>query len=331
MFNDINFAYPYFLYLLFLIPLIIAWYIWKNQEFKTDIRFSDISYFKGYHKTIRQRLRHLPFILRVIVFLLLVLALARPQSLSKAHDVDIEGIDIMISLDISGSMRAEDFQPNRMEAAKRTALEFIEMRPNDRIGMTVFSGQTFTLCPLTTDHELLTELVRSAHIGMIEDGTAIGDGLANAVNRLRESQAVSKVIVLLTDGINNTGMIDPLTAAEIAAMKDIRVYTIGVGSEGEVPYPFETRHGVQYQQVEIPVDEELLEKIAEMTGGEYFWANNPNKLEEVYEEIDQLERTKLDVKEYERKADEYYSFAMLAMIFFVIEAFLRYNVLKTLP
>ncbi len=331
MFSDITFEYQHLLNLLFLIPLLILWYIWRNKELSTDIRFSDISFFEGYRKTLRQHLRHLPFILRIVVFLLLILALARPQSTSRTHDVELEGIDIMIALDISGSMLAEDFKPNRMEAAKKTALEFIDMRPNDRIGVTVFSGQSFTLCPLTTDHSLVKELTRTVYTGMVEDGTAIGDGLANAVNRLRESQSISKVIILLTDGINNTGMIDPLTAAEIAAMLDIRVYTIGVGSDGKVPYPFETPYGVQYRNVEIPVDQDLLEKIAEMTGGKYFWANKPHKLEAVYEEIDQLERTKIDVKEYKRKTDEFYGFVMFAIILFAVEAFLRYTVLKSLP
>ena len=331
MFNDITFTYNQFLYLLLLIPLITAWYIWKHREMKTDIRFSATNFLDGYKKTLRQRLYHFPFGLRMVVVLLLILALARPQSTSKTHDVTVEGIDIMIALDISGSMLAEDFKPNRMEAAKRTALEFINMRPTDRIGMTVFSGQTFTLCPLTTDHSLIKELAKNVHTGMVEDGTAIGDGLANAVNRLRESQAISKVIVLLTDGINNTGVIDPLTAAEIAKMLDIRVYTIGVGSKGEVPYPFQTPYGIQYRNVEIPVDEELLQQMADMTGGKYFWADNPRKLEAVYEEIDQLERTKIDVTEYERKTDEYYGFAVFALLFFCLEMFLRYTFIRTVP
>lgn len=331
MLNNITFEYHNFLYFLFIIPLLITWYIWKNRDIGSDIRFSNTNFFMGYSKTLRQRLRHLPFIFRMIVFLLLILALARPQTTSKTHDVSVEGIDIMISLDISGSMLAEDFKPNRMEAAKNTALEFINMRPNDRIGITVFSGQSFTLCPLTTDHQLLIELGQNIHTGMVEDGTAIGDGLANAVNRLRKSQAISKVIILLTDGINNTGMIDPLTAAEIANMHDIRVYTIGVGNDGKVPYPFKTPMGIQYRNVEIPVDEDLLIEIADMTGGKYFWANEKNKLKTVYEEIDQLERTKIDVKEYERKTDQYYYFALTAMILLGLEIFLRYTYLITLP
>ncbi len=331
MFNEITFAYQYFLYLLIFIPGLSVFYIFRHKKMNTDIRYSDTSFFAGYKKTIRQRLIHLPFILRMIVLFLLILALSRPQTISKTQDVEVETIDIMIALDISGSMLAEDFKPNRMEAAKRTALEFIDMRPLDRIGMTVFSGESFTVCPLTTDHALIKELGQGVHTGMVRDGTAIGDGLANAINRLRESRAISKVIILLTDGINNTGVIDPLTAAEIATMYDIRVYTIGVGSDGKVPYPFQTPYGVHYQDVEIPVDEELLKQIADMTGGKYFWANTPDKLEKVYEDIDKLERTKIEVEEYTRRTDKYYYFALLALAFFVIELTLRYTLLRSIP
>jgi Ca-activated chloride channel homolog len=331
MFNDITFAYYPFLFFLIAIPLIIAWYIWKSKERRADIRFSHSFFLKNVKKSFRLRVIHLPFTLRMIVMTLLIIALARPQSSSKMHEVTVEGIDIVIALDISGSMLAEDFKPNRLEAAKRNALEFIDMRKGDRIGMTVFAGQSFTLCPLTTDHNLLKDLTQAVHTGMVEDGTAIGDGLATSINRLKESEAISKVIILLTDGINNAGMIDPLTAAEIAEIQHIRVYTIGVGSDGPVPYPFQGPFGKQYQNVEIPVDEALLKEIARKTDGKYFWANTPNKLNEVYKEIDQLERSKIDVTEFSRKHDEYLPLLFLALIFFIMEIALKYTWLRSMP
>lgn len=328
---DITFAYKPFLLLLAIIPLLAAWYIWKQRDYSADIRFAHSAFVQGVRKSFRLRLLHLPFVLRMLVMALLIVALARPQSSSRSQDVSVEGIDIMIALDISGSMLAEDFRPNRLEAAKQTALEFIDMRPTDRLGMTVFSGESFTLCPLTTDHVLLKELASGVKTGMVEDGTAIGDGLATALNRLRESQAISKVVILLTDGINNAGVIDPLTAAEIASVYGIRVYTIGVGSKGSVPYPFQTPLGVQYRQVEIPVDEELLQQMAEMTGGSYYWADSQNKLQEIYEDIDQLERTRIDVTEYTRKTDEYLPLVLLAFLLMGLELVLRNTWLKTNP
>lgn len=328
---EISFAYRPFLLLLAIIPLLVAWYLWKYKQHGSDIRYVHSDFVKGVKKSLRLRLLHLPFILRMLVLVLLIIALARPQSSSRSQDISVEGIDIVIALDISGSMLAEDFRPNRLEAAKKTALEFISMRPTDRLGITVFSGESFTLVPLTTDHTLLKELTAGVKTGMVEDGTAIGDGLATSINRLRESQALSKVIILLTDGINNAGVIDPLTAAEIASIYGIRVYTIGVGSKGAVPYPFTTPLGVQYRQVEIPVDENLLNQMAEMTGGKYFWADSQTKLQEIYEEIDQLERTRIDVTEYTRKRDEFLPLAFIALMLLIIEMLLRNTWLKTNP
>ncbi len=330
-FSDIVFAWPALLYLLGLIPLLITFYIFRNKKSSPDILFVHSSFIQNARKSIRMRLLHLPFILRMFALTLLILALARPQSTSSTHDISIEGIDIMIALDISGSMLAEDFRPNRMEAAKETAIDFIRMRSNDRIGMSVFSGQSFTLVPLTTDHGMLIDMATAVTTGMVEDGTAIGDGLATAVNRLRGSDAISRVIILLTDGINNTGVIDPLTAAEIAEMYDIRIYTIGVGSDGPVPYPFQTPLGIRYQDVEIPVDEELLRNIAYLTGGRYYWASDQETLENVYSEIDQLERTKIDVTEFTRHKDEYLALLLFAFGLLGIEISLRYTWLKTIP
>jgi len=264
----------------------------------------------------------------MLAFVFLIVALARPQSSSRTQNIDIEGIDIVMAIDISGSMLAEDFKPNRLEAAKASALEFIEMRPGDRIGLTVFSGQSFTMVPLTTDHLLLKDLLNSVSTGMVEDGTAIGDGLATAVNRLRETAAISKVIILLTDGINNSGVIDPLTAAEIAQLLDVRVYTVGVGSSGPVPYPQQTPFGIRYQDVEIPVDEDLLKEISEMTEGQYFWAEDENALMNIYREIDQLERSKIDVTEFTRRSDEYLPLLLIAMGLLLIEFILRRTWLK---
>ena len=318
-------------WVLWLIPVLwilfgVWYYFLANKRFATTTLSSTKSIEN--HSSLRGKLTAITPFLRLIALSFILVALARPQSISTDEKVSTYGIDIVISVDISGSMLAEDFQPNRMEAAKNTALEFVDMRPGDRMGVTVFSGESFTLVPLTTDHGLLKDLLRTTHTGMVEDGTAIGDGLATAVNRLRESDAISKVIVLLTDGINNTGVIDPLTAAEIARLHNIRVYTVGVGSDGPVPYPFEGPFGIQYRDVEIPVDEELLQEIAQMTGGRYFWADNKMALEEVYNEIDQMERSKIDVMEFARKTDEYLPFLLLAMLVAGLEFLLRQTLLK---
>jgi Ca-activated chloride channel homolog len=329
--GEIIFAYRPFLLFLLLVPLLIAWYVWKHRDRDASIRYPHAGFLAGNKRGFRARLIHVPFMFRMLVLVLLILALARPQSTSVSRDVSVEGIDIVIALDISGSMLAEDFKPNRLESAKKTALDFINMRAGDRIGVTIFSGQSFTLSPLTTDHTLLKEQTSNVNTGMVEDGTAIGDGLATAVNRLRESQAISKVVILLTDGINNTGVIDPLTAAEIAAVLGVRVYTIGVGSSGPVPYPFQTPMGIQYQQVEIPVDEDLLNEIALMTGGRYFWADNQAKLEEIYAEIDQMERSKIDVTEYSRNYDEYLPLVLIALFLLGLEIIIRNTWLKTIP
>ena len=323
MFSEITFAYQPFLYFLLVIPILVGFYIWQNRNIHSEMQYSHSAFMGKMKKSFRLRLLHLPFILRMLVFILLIIALARPQTSSRMQDITVEGIDIVIALDISGSMLAEDFFPNRLEAAKNTAIEFVQMRPADRIGVTVFSGESFTLVPLTTDHALLVDLMRSVHTGMVEDGTAIGDGLATAINRLRESDAISKVIILLTDGINNAGVLDPFTAAEIAQIKGIRVYTVGVGSHGLVPYPFQTPFGRQLRDVEIPVDEALLEEIADMTGGRYFWADNQASLEEIYREIDQMERSKIDVLEFARKSDEYLPLVILALILASLEFLVR--------
>jgi Ca-activated chloride channel family protein len=277
------------------------------------------------------RLLHLPFILRVFAVVLIVIAIARPQSSNSWKTENTEGIDIVISLDISGSMLAEDFRPNRLEASKSVANEFILSRPNDNIGLVLFAGKSFTQCPLTTDHAVLVNLFNSIEYGMIEDGTAIGLGLANAVNRLRTSQAKSKVVILLTDGDNNRGDIAPVAAGELAQTFGVRVYTIGVGSRGMVNIPVQTPMGRQYQQIESIFDERPLQEIAAMTGGKYFRATNNEKLRSIYQEIDQMEKTKINVREFSKKYEHYFLFALAGFILLVIEILLRNAYLKKLP
>ena len=330
--GEITFAYKPILFLLALIPALAVWYVWRQKDRYSDIKFVHSQYVAGIKKSLRLRLLHLPFVLRLIALALLIVALARPQTSSSTRNLNVEGVDIMIAIDISGSMLAEDFKPNRMEVAKETAIEFIDLRPTDRLGVSVFAGQSITLVPLTTDHMLVKDLTSKIHTNMVEDGTAIGDGLATSINRLKDSEAVSKVIILLTDGINNAGMIDPLTAAEIAKLYGIRVYTIGVGSKGSVPYPMRSpMGGVTYQMVDLPVDEVLLNQMAEMTGGRYFWAETRGNLEEIYKEIDQLERTKFDVTEFMRKHDKFLLLVLLALALVFAEIILRNTWLRTNP
>jgi Ca-activated chloride channel family protein len=256
--------------------------------------------------------------------------LARPQKSDNFQDVSTEGIDIILTLDISGSMLARDFRPDRVEASKNIATEFITGRPYDRIGLVVFSGESFTQCPLTTDHAALINLLREIKCGMIEDGTAIGEGLATAINRIKDSKAKSKVIILLTDGVNNKGLIDPMTAAEIAKTFGIRVYTIGVGTEGVAPYPVQTAFGVQYQDMQVEIDEEILKDIAKMTDGKYFRATDNEKLKQVYAEIDKLEKSRMEVKQFKLKEEKFDKPALIAFCLILLEVILRNIFLKNL-
>ena len=287
-------------------------------------------------KSLRVRLVHLPMALRCVAFALLVLVMARPQTHNAWNDKQVEGIDIMLAMDVSTSMLAEDLKPNRIEAAKEVAAEFISSRPNDNIGLTIFAGESFTQCPMTTDHASLLQLLHNtrtdiAQRGFIEDGTAIGMGIANAVSRLKDSKAKSKVIILLTDGTNNAGDISPLTAAEIAKSFGIRIYTIGVGTNGTAPYPVPTYAGVQYMQVPVEIDEQTLTQIAGTTNGNYFRAGSNAKLEEVYQEIDKLEKTKLNVKEFSKREDDYQLFAWILVVSILLEVILRNSILKRIP
>ncbi len=328
---DITFANPEILFLLLLVPGLAVWYYYRLYAKESDVRYSTLEPFAMVKYSTKERLRHLPFILRMTALALVIIALARPQTTSKGQNVYSEGIDIVLALDISGSMLAEDFQPNRIEAAKNVAQDFISGRTNDRIGLVIFSGESFTQCPLTVDYEVLKTLIKPLKSGMIEDGTAIGLGLANAVNRLRESKAKSKVIILLTDGVNNRGEIDPISAAQIAQSYGIRVYTVGVGTMGEAPYPMQTPFGVRYQMVPVEIDEKVMSQIAEMTDGKYFRATDNKKLRAIYQEIDKLEKTRVEVRSYRRYTELFYSFIVAALFLLIGDVGLSNTWLRKLP
>jgi Ca-activated chloride channel family protein len=331
MFSSLTFANPDLLYLMFLLVPLIGWYFWRERGAFATIQVSSTRSLETERITFRHVLRHIIFGIRVLVIALVVIVLARPQSTNRWQNVTTEGIDIMIALDISSSMLAQDLRPNRLEASKDVAIEFISGRETDRMGLVVYSGESFTQCPLTSDHAVLINLFKGIESGMIEDGTAIGMGLANAVNRLKDSKAKSKVIILLTDGVNNRGAIAPLTAAEIAKTFGIRVYTIGVGTMGMAPAPVQTPFGTRLQNVKVEIDEQTLQKIAAATDGRYFRATNNDKLRGIYREIDQLEKSKIDVKEYSKKEEEYMRFGVLATGLFLVEILIRYLFFRNIP
>ncbi|MFO8128630.1 MAG: VWA domain-containing protein [Bacteroidales bacterium] len=326
-----EFANPEFFYLLLLLPAMGIWYWYRFKMIHPVLQISVRERFANRKKSTKQHLYHILFVFRILAIALLILVMARPQSSLSRRDVTIEGIDIVMALDVSSSMLAQDLKPDRLEAAKAVAQDFIKGRPNDRIGLVIFSGETFTQAPLTTDHHVINNLFKDIESGIIEDGTAIGDGLAVSVNRLKESDAVSKVIILITDGENNAGSLDPLSAAEIAGLYGIRTYTIGVGTHGTAPYPVQTPYGLQYQNMEVKIDEDLLKDIAEMTDGKYFRATSNRKLEEIYKEIDQLEKSKIDVTEFKKKKEEFLPWALAALALFILEFLIRNTVLKSIP
>ena len=296
------FANPTYLYLLLLLIPMIGWYIWKLCKSQASLQVSSSEAFDAPGTTSwKVYLRHVPFVLRMAAVAVLIIILARPQSTNSWQNTSTEGIDIVMAMDISSSMLAQDLKPNRLEASKDVAASFINGRPNDNIGLVVFAAESFTQCPLTTDHTVLLNLFKDVQPGIIQDGTAIGLGLANAVSRIKDSQAKSKVIILLTDGVNNAGEIAPVTAAEIAKTFGIRVYAIGVGTKGMAPYPFQTAFGIQYQDVPVEIDEPTLKQIAATTGGQYFRATDNTSLKEIYSEIDKMEKTKISVQQYSKK------------------------------
>lgn len=321
----------YLLLLLLVIPAVV-WYVLKGRRRGASMQVSDTTAYRSVRRSWKQYLIHAPFILRMLAFTMLVFVLARPQTTDNWQNTEIEGIDIMLCVDASTSMLAEDLKPNRIEAAKAVAQEFVSGRPNDNIGLTIFAGEAFTQCPLTVDHAVLQNLFNAidgniAARGIIEDGTAIGMGLANSISRLKDSQAKSKVIILLTDGSNNRGDISPMTAAEMAKTFGIRVYTIGVGTNGTAPYPYNG----SYINMPVEIDEDMLRQIASTAGGQYYRATSNSKLLEVYEEIDKFERTKLQVKEFSRNEEAYEPFALILLLAVLLEILLRQTILRTIP
>ncbi len=328
--NNYTFVNSEFFYLLAIPIAILIWYVIKHKNTSSAILFSNTESINT-KPTIKQKLRHLPYLLKIIASTLLIIAIARPQSSTNWEESTTEGIDIVLAMDISGSMLAQDLKPDRLEASKNVAMDFISKRINDRVALVIFAGESFTQCPLTTDHNVLINLFKDVKSGMIDDGTAIGMGLATAVNRLKDSEAISKVIILLTDGVNNSGMVPPLTAAEIAEKFDIRVYTIGVGTEGFAPYPFQTPFGIQYQEVEVKIDEKTLQDIATLTDGKYFRATNNNSLKEIYKDIDALEKSKIEITEFHKRSEEFLNFALSALGLLLISFILKITYLKQIP
>lgn len=330
---QLEFSNPKILFMLIGLLPIIAWYLWKDKEKIATVQVSSIQNFSSASGSFKGILRHVLFAFKIMAMGLLILALARPQSTDRWEDEDTFGIDIMLALDVSSSMLARDFKPDRLEASKDIAIEFVAGRRNDRMGLVIFSGESFTQCPLTTDHAVLMNLFREVKSGIIEDGTAIGIGLANSVKRLKDSEAVSKVIILLTDGENNAGAIDPITAAELAKTFGIRVYTIGVGKIGEAPYPVGRRRdgSLMFQKVPVKIDEATLKQIADITDGQYYRATNNKKLKEIYAQIDELEKSKVSVKQFSKKEEEFMPYVWAAIALLMISFIIKKTVLRSIP
>lgn len=328
--QNIEFAYPLMLLLLALIPILILWYVFYNNRIQGSMMISSIKQLPS-RKTWKVMLRHIPFVLRLLAFACIIVALARPQTRNDEELVSGEGVDIVLCIDVSGSMLAQDFTPNRLEAAKEVAANFVDSRPTDRIGLVIFSGESFTQCPVTTDKNILKSQIYNIQSGLLEDGTAIGSGLATSVDRLKSSKSKSKVVILLTDGENNGGMIDPSTAKEIAKSVGVRVYTIGVGSEGTAPVPVQTPGGTVMQREQVNIDEKLLTQIANETGGKYFRAKDNVTLKNIYTEIDKLEKSRIEVTALRRFNEKFFPLAIAAIFFLMLEAILRFTVFKKFP
>ncbi len=328
-----EFATPHILWLLAAIVPLAAYYVWRTMQGGATIRISSVEGLRHAPRTVRYYLRHVPFVLRCIALAALIVALARPQSAEHDTRTDAEGIDIVLALDISGSMLARDFKPDRITAAKEVAGSFVADRYGDRIGLVVFAGEAFTQSPLTTDQSSLQTLLSRVRSGVIEDGTAIGNGLATAINRLRESDAKSKVVILLTDGVNNRGEIAPLTAAAIAHDYGIKVYTIGVGTMGEAPYPVFDQRGnfVQTVDMKVEIDEEILRKIARQTGGEYFRATDKQTLQSIYDQINRMEKSRVEVSEFTILHEEYLVWVLAALAALLLEFIVSRLILKRIP
>lgn len=329
-FSNISFGQPLFLILFAIIPFLILWKFSVGRKQEAAVSLSTT---KGLatSRSLKNLFQHFPFVFRLLALSFIIIALARPQTKFDEQQTEGEGIDIILCIDVSGSMTAQDFSPNRMEAAKNVAMDFVDHRPSDRIGIVIFAGESFTQCPLTTDHYVLKSQIQQIRNGLLEDGTAIGSGLATSVDRLRNSKSKSKVIILLTDGVNNGGLIDPSTAKEIAKAFKIKVYTIGVGTDGYAPTPISTPMGIVMSNEKVAIDEKLLKNIADETGGKYFRATDNRSLNHIYNEIDQLEKSKVEVTSFHRFTEKFYPFIFIAMGLLLIELILRYTLFKKFP
>jgi Ca-activated chloride channel homolog len=327
----IDFAHPYFLLLLLLLPLLLWYFYYQDKQRAIVFRISSTEGIRGFRQSWKVRWRPVLNVLRGITFVMFVIALARPQKTNVSETIDSEGIDIVLSMDISGSMLAEDFKPNRLDAAKDNALKFIDARPTDRIGLVIFSGESFTQCPITIDHNVLKDQLSQIRSGMLQDGTAIGDGLATAVDRLRDAKGKSRIVILMTDGVNNVGKIGPELALEIAKAYKVRVYTIGVGTEGEALSPVQTPFGERKQMVPVQIDENLLKKIAKETGGNYYRATGNSKLESIYKEIDKLEKTSIEVNAFKHYGELFFWFAFTGVVALILELVLQLTIFRRLP
>ncbi len=330
-FSNISFAQPFLLWLLVLVPILVFLYLYRDNF--GSIKISSAGNLAGIGISWKEILRHVLFAFKMIAIALLIVVLARPQSKTSWKNITTEGIDIVLAMDISASMLAKDFKPNRLEAAKSVAMDFIDARPSDRIGLVIFSGESFTQCPLTTDHAIIKNLMSDIHTGMVADGTAIGMGLATSVSRIKDSKAKSKVIILMTDGVNNMGAVSPQTAADIAKAFGIRVYTIGVGTIGKAYAPVAMYPNGQYVYDYVPVDldENMLKGISEETGGKYFRATNESKLASIYKEIDKLEKTIVEERKHTRRKEEFFPFALTAGILLLVNFTVKNTLLKSLP
>jgi len=328
-FKNISFGQPWFFLLLAVVPVMITWYAFKNNRQQGAIIISDASA-KGLSSW-KTGARHLPFVLRLLALILIIGAIARPQTMYEEQNAEGEGVDIVLCIDVSGSMTAQDLTPNRLEAAKNVAIDFVNKRLTDRIAIVIFSGESFTQCPLTTDHGVLISAIENIRNGLLEDGTAIGSGLGTSVDRLRTSKSKSKVVILLTDGENNGGLIDPQTAKEIAKAFQIKVYTIGVGTDGFAPQPVNTPMGVVMQNGKVSIDEKLLKEIASETGGKYFRAKNNEGLTGIYDEINSLERSKVEISTRTRFTEKFFPFVMAALALLLLEMLLKFTVFRKFP
>lgn len=331
--GDIQFADKHWFWLLLIIPVMIVWYLWRLKNLEGEFNFSSFTFFKGIQPSLKSKLRHSLFALRVLAFTFIIAAIARPQSRSSWKDSKTEGIDIVLSMDVSLSMLAKDFKPNRMKVAKDVMLDFIEARSNDRIGLVLFGGEAFTQCPITGDHKVLKNMFEQVNAGMLDQGTAIGLGLANAVARIKESKAKSKVVILISDGVSNMGEIAPLTAGELAKTFGVRVYCIGVGSKGKAlqPVGIYAPGEYEYDYVDVEIDEKVMTDISNMTGGKYFRATNKESLVTISREIDKMEKTITSEKSFTNKAEHFLPFALIAAVLLMLEFILKYTVFKNIP